>query len=209
MIPADASSFLAALRSMGIESYFYERPGETALPELQKAVRKCQACSLAKTRTNVVFGEGNPHARLLFIGEAPGEEEDLQGRPFVGRAGKMLDTLIDRVGLSRKDVYICNILKCRPPGNRDPQPDEVAACSGFLTSQLDLIGPEIVCTLGRHAYNGLLGVDEKITKVRGKLRDFGKAKLLPTYHPSFLLRNQTRIDEVWEDMDRLRDMLRH
>lgn len=204
----DSRRFLTALNSMGVNTYFFDRPGERALPQLQKNVKSCQACDLAKTRKHVVFGEGNPRARLLFIGEAPGEEEDIQGRPFVGRAGKLLDTMISRIGLARKDVYICNILKCRPPNNRDPLPEEVSACAGYLRSQLDMIHPEIICTLGRHAYNSLLGVDEKITKVRGKLKEYGGAKLLPTYHPSFLLRNQTRIDEAWEDMERLREMLR-
>jgi uracil-DNA glycosylase family 4 len=175
---------------------------------LKKEVEGCRRCSLAATRRSVVFGEGNRNARLLFIGEAPGEEEDLQGRPFVGRAGKLLDQMIDRVGLRRGEVYICNVLKCRPPNNRDPEPDEAEACKGYLLSQLEIINPKIICTLGRHAYNTLLGVDESITRIRGTLTTFKGTKLLPTYHPSFLLRNQNRVKEAWEDMERLKQLLR-
>jgi DNA polymerase len=144
----------------------------------------------------------------MFIGEAPGEEEDIQGRPFVGRAGKLLDQLIDRIGLKRENVYICNVLKCRPPNNRDPEETEISLCKGYLLSQLELVHPEIICTLGRHAYNTLCEVDERITRVRGQLKEFRGIMLLPTYHPSFLLRNQDKIKEAWEDMERLRQLLK-
>jgi len=143
----------------------------------------------------------------LFIGEAPGEEEDIQGRPFVGRAGKFLDQMIERAGLKREEVFICNVLKCRPPNNRDPEPLEVEACKGYLLSQLEIISPKIICTLGRHAYNALFGVDEKITRIRGVLTSYKGIRLIPTYHPAFLLRNQNRISEVWEDMERLKHLL--
>jgi DNA polymerase len=144
----------------------------------------------------------------MFIGEAPGEEEDIQGRPFVGRAGKLLEQLIDRIGLKRENVYICNVLKCRPPNNRDPEEKEISLCKGYLLSQLELVNPRIICTLGRHAYNTLYEVDERITRVRGQLKDFRGIMLLPTYHPSFLLRNQDKIKEAWEDMERLRMLLK-
>jgi uracil-DNA glycosylase len=141
-----AKRFLTALKGMGIESYVFDPPEVLTLPALGKEARQCRQCSLAETRRQVVFGEGNPKARLVFIGEAPGEEEDKQGRPFVGRAGKLLDQMISWTGLGRQEVYICNVLKCRPPNNRDPNPEEIAACRGFLRRQLDLIGPRIICT---------------------------------------------------------------
>ncbi|MBP1746195.1 MAG: dpo [Deltaproteobacteria bacterium] len=200
--------FLYALKGMGINSYVFERESGLTLPFLQKTVKGCRKCPLAETRNNVVFGEGNNNAKLMFIGEAPGEEEDVQGRPFVGKAGKLLDQLIERIGLRRENVYICNVLKCRPPNNRDPEEKEIASCKDYLLSQLELIKPKIICTLGRHAYNTLFDVNEKITKVRGSLKDYKGTMLLPTYHPSFLLRNQDKIKEAWEDMERLKQLLK-
>ncbi|MCX5808296.1 MAG: uracil-DNA glycosylase [Proteobacteria bacterium] len=204
----DPRRFLISLKNMGIDSYVSQRENVVTLPLLRKQVSECRKCSLAATRTNAVFGEGSNRAQLLFIGEAPGEEEDLQGRPFVGRAGKFLDQMIERIGLRRDEVFICNVLKCRPPNNRDPEPVEVEACKDYLLSQLELIGPKIICTLGKHAYNTLFGVDEKITRIRGVLTSYKGIKLLPTYHPAFLLRNQNRVKEVWEDMERLKQLLR-
>lgn len=204
----DAKRFLTALKNMGVDEYvFAARQGPT-LSELKKAVLVCEKCGLAGTRKNVVFGEGNPRAGIVFVGEAPGEEEDNQGRPFVGRAGKLLDQLIERIGIKRNDVFICNVLKCRPPGNRDPEPQEVASCKDHLLSQIDIIRPRIICTLGRHAYNTLLEVDAPITRIRGKATTFRGIPLLPTYHPSYLLRSQSRIKEAWEDMETLKRMLK-
>jgi DNA polymerase len=200
--------FLTALKGMGIDTYVFNRKDVLTFSLLQKAVKTCRKCSLANTRKNVVFGEGNNMARLVFIGEAPGEEEDLQGRPFVGRAGKFLDQMIERTGLRRDEVFICNVLKCRPPNNRDPEPEEIESCKGYLISQLKIINPKIICTLGRHAYNALFGVDERITRIRGVLTEYKRTPLLPTYHPSFLLRNQTRVKEVWEDMEKLKKLLK-
>jgi DNA polymerase len=200
--------FLFALRGMGIDSYVINRESVLTLPFLHKTVNGCRKCSLAETRKNVVFGEGSNKAKLVFIGEAPGEEEDIQGRPFVGKAGKVLDQLIERIGLRRENVYICNVLKCRPPNNRDPEEKEIASCRDYLFSQLELIKPKIICTLGRHAYNTLFNVDERITKVRGIMKDYRGMMLLPTYHPSFLLRNQDKIKEAWEDMERLKQLLK-
>ena len=199
--------FLTALKSMGIDHYVWEKAEPVTLLSLQKKVKGCMNCSLHETRKSVVFGEGSEKARVVFVGEAPGEEEDLQGRPFVGRAGKLLDELIEKVGLARADVYICNVLKCRPPGNRDPEEGEVEACRDYLVTQLKLIRPRIICTLGRHAYNTLMGTDERITKVRGVLTQYEGVPLLPTYHPSFLLRNSDRLKEAHEDMEKLRTFL--
>jgi DNA polymerase len=201
-------TFLYALRGMGIDSYVTDRMSGLTLPILQKTVKGCYKCPLAETRKNIVFGEGSSNAKLVFIGEAPGEEEDIQGRPFVGKAGKLLDQLIEHIDLKRESVYICNVLKCRPPNNRDPDKKEIAACKNYLFSQLDLIKPKIICTLGRHAYNTLFDVDERITKVRGIAKDYRGMILLPTYHPSFLLRNQDKIKEAWEDMERLKQLLK-
>jgi DNA polymerase len=204
----NANRFLQALKKMGIESYFFERKNELTLSALQKEVKACMKCPLAQTRRTVVFGEGNERADVVFVGEAPGEEEDAQGRPFVGRAGKFLDQMIQQVGLSRKDVFICNVLKCRPPKNREPDPAEVERCKDYLFTQLQLIRPKVICALGRHAYNTLMGVDAHITKIRGQFTEYNGIKLLPTYHPSFLLRNQERVKEAMEDMEKLREALR-
>ena len=204
----DPRRFLIALKGMGVDSYFSARENLTMLPTLKKQVMTCTKCGLAEGRKQAVFGEGDVNARLLYVGEAPGEEEDLQGRPFVGRAGKLLDQMIERVGLKREEVYICNVLKCRPPGNRDPEPGEIGSCKPYLLSQIELVDPAVICTLGRHAYNTLLDVDERITRIRGSLTQFKGRKLLPAYHPSFLLRNEDRMKEAWDDMDRLRHLLR-
>jgi len=200
--------FLKALKNMDIDSYVFHRKNTLTLSALRKAVRECRKCSLAETRRTVVFGEGNSQARLVFVGEAPGEEEDIQGRPFVGRAGKLLDKLIEGIGLSREEIYICNVLKCRPPNNRDPKPEEASICKSYLIAQLEIISPKIICTLGKHAYNTLLGVDESIIRMRGKLTTFNGIKLLPTYHPSFLLRNAGRMQESIDDMEKLKHLLK-
>lgn len=207
MSTPDPKHFLAALLRMGIRTYVSGRKQDFTLPALERQVKGCSRCGLSATRRSVVFGEGNERAQLLFVGEAPGEEEDLQGRPFVGRAGKLLDQMIERIGLRREEVFICNVLKCRPPNNRDPEPQEVAACKAYLFAQLDLIKPRVICALGRHAYNTLLNVDERITRIRGTFTEFKGIKLLPTYHPSYLLRNQGAIKEAHEDMDKLKKYL--
>jgi len=200
--------FLLALRGMGIDSYVINKKNTITLLVLQKTVKGCHKCNLATSRQDVVFGEGSNKAKVMFIGEAPGEDEDAQGRPFVGRAGKILDQLVEHIGLRREDVYICNVLKCRPPNNRDPEGSEILACKDYLFSQIELIKPKVICTLGRHAYNTLMNVDERITKVRGIVKVFRGVTLLPTYHPSFLLRNQDKIKEAWEDMEHLKLLLK-
>jgi len=204
----EARKYLVALKGMGIDTYAFERTDDVTLSTVQHEARGCVKCSLADTRRHVVFGEGSSRARLVFVGEAPGEEEDLQGRPFVGRAGKLLDRLIERIGLRRSEVYICNVLKCRPPHNRDPEPAEVEACGSYLGAQLEIINPRVICTLGRYAYNALFHTDERMTRTRGVLTKYKGTLLLPTYHPSFLLRNGDRMKEAWEDMERLKQLLR-
>ena len=180
------------------------RRGEKGdLETLQKEVSSCGRCPLAETRTNVVFGEGHPRARLMFIGEAPGGDEDKQGRPFVGRAGQLLTKIIESIGLERKDVFIANILKCRPPNNRNPLPSEIAACSPYLIKQIELIRPEVICALGKFAAQTLLNSETPISRLRGTFYDFRGIKLMPTYHPAYLLRNPGGKKEVWEDMKKV------
>ncbi len=203
----DPQGFLKALSRMGIRAYVSGKPKEVTLEQLAARVATCTRCGLGKSRWNAVFGEGNERAELLFVGEAPGEEEDMQGRPFVGRAGKLLDQLIERIGLKREDVYICNVLKCRPPNNRDPEPQEAEACESYLRSQIEIVGPKVICTLGRHAYNTLLKKDERITKIRGTFTEYRGIKVLPTYHPSYLLRNQGAMKDAYEDMEKLKAFL--
>ncbi|MBN1380686.1 MAG: uracil-DNA glycosylase [Deltaproteobacteria bacterium] len=160
----------------------------------------CQRCPLGRSRTHLVFGEGNPQAELVFVGEAPGGDEDRLGRPFVGRAGQLLTKIVAAMGLTRRDVYICNILKCRPPGNRNPQPDEIAACEPFLIKQLQAIQPKIICALGTFAAKTLLKTDVPISVLRGRYHDYHDISLMPTYHPAYLLRNPGAKKLVWEDV---------
>lgn len=159
------------------------------LAALRTQAHDCRACGLAATRTNVVFGVGDPAARLMFVGEGPGEQEDLSGEPFVGRAGRLLTSLIEGIGLTRDDVYIANVVKCRPPGNRNPAPEEIAACAPFLEAQLDLIRPRVVVTLGNFATKLLLDTKVGITKLRGERFPYRDAVLIPVLHPSAVLRN--------------------
>ena len=182
-----------------------------ALEEIAAEVRSCCKCGLATERTNAVPGEGNANARLVFVGEGPGAEEDAQGRPFVGRAGKLLDSIISAMGLKRSDVYIGNILKCRPPGNRDPRPDEIISCLPYLQKQLELINPEIIVALGAHAARTLLETNKPIGQLRGRFHEYCPGlgqkpiKLMPTYHPAYLLRNYSHENrqKVWEDMKKV------
>ena len=176
--------------------------------ELQKVVQNCHLCNLSKTRTNVVFGEGNPNAKLMFIGEAPGRDEDLQGKPFVGKSGQMVTKMIENVlELKREDVYIANIIKCRPPQNRDPELEEVEACKGYLLKQIELIKPKIIVTLGRIAFRYLLDDMTPITKARGKIYQFNGIKVIPTFHPSYLLRNPSKKREVLVDLNLIKEFL--
>lgn len=174
------------------------------LDVLRDEVAACRACAhLAAARTNTVFGSGNPAARLCFLGEAPGADEDASGEPFVGRAGQMLTKIIEACTLTREQVYILNVLKCRPPDNRRPEPAEVANCRGFFERQLEAIGPEFICCLGTSAAQSLLRTDETIGKLRGRWFEHGSATVICTYHPSYLLRNPAAKRDVWDDMLRL------
>ena len=174
-----------------------------SLKELDDFISDCVRCKLRKERKNIVFGEGSPDARLVFIGEAPGMEEDLTGKPFVGLAGKLLTDIIKAMGLTRDEVYICNMVKCRPPRNRDPEPGEIDTCLPFLKAQISLIKPEIICTLGRISAQSLIDKDFKITRDRGQWYSFMDIPLMPTYHPAYLLRNPQAKRQVWEDMQKI------
>jgi uracil-DNA glycosylase len=168
----------------------------------------CSRCKLhGLGRRHVVFGVGNPEADLMFVGEAPGADEDLQGEPFVGRAGQLLTKIIEAIGLRREDVYIANVIKCRPPGNRNPEPDEVEQCEPFLFRQIDVVKPKVVVALGKFAAQSLLRSLEPITRLRGREYKYRDAILMPTYHPAYLLRNPSAKREVWEDMKRVRSIL--
>lgn len=173
----------------------------TELQVLSQTVAKCTRCTeLAETRTQTVFGVGNPEARLVFIGEAPGADEDAQGEPFVGRAGQLLNKIIEAMKLTREEIYICNILRCRPPGNRLPAPEEAGHCREYLDGQLGIVKPEYIVCWGSCASQNLLGATDSIGKLRGRFFQYGEAKVLCTYHPSYLLRNPAAKKDVWEDM---------
>jgi DNA polymerase len=169
---------------------------------------QCTRCKLHTLgRKQVVFGVGNPNADLMFVGEAPGADEDIQGEPFVGRAGQLLTKIIEAIGMKREDVYIANVIKCRPPGNRNPEPDEVECCEPFLFRQIDAIKPKVIVALGKFAAQSLLRTTDPITRIRGREYAYRNAILMPTYHPAYLLRNPASKREVWEDMKRVRAIL--
>ncbi len=178
-----------------------------SLESVEAEALACVACRLHETRTKVVFGVGSPNARLMFIGEGPGRDEDLQGEPFVGRAGQLLDKIIAAMGFEREQVYIANAVKCRPPQNRDPQADEVSACKSFLIRQVEIIRPEIIVLLGRSAVGAVLDLSAPLSRLRGNFRDWNGVKVMCTYHPAYLLRNPSAKAMVWEDMKRVRDTL--
>jgi len=175
-----------------------------SLNDLNKVICSCLKCPLGHTRTNFVFGVGNPHAEVIFIGEAPGADEDAQGEPFVGRAGQLLNKILDAVKLKREDVYICNILKCRPPNNRDPEPTEMESCTPYLHKQIELMQPKFIICLGRIAGQWLLQTKDSLTALRGRIHDFAGTKLIVTYHPAALLRNPNWKLPAWEDMKMFR-----
>ncbi|MFH1615822.1 MAG: uracil-DNA glycosylase [Planctomycetota bacterium] len=184
---------------------------EMELRKIAAEVQSCSACGLGKSRTNAVPGEGSSQARIVFVGEGPGADEDAQGRPFVGRAGQLLDKIIAAMGLKRKDVFICNILKCRPPGNRDPRPEEIVSCLPFLQRQLETLQPEVIAALGAHAAKTLLNTNKPIGQLRGVFHDYYTSenakpiKLMATFHPAYLLRNYSHENRqrVWEDMKKI------
>ena len=174
------------------------------LENIRSELGECTRCNLHQHRKHIVFGTGNPDAQLVFVGEGPGGEEDVQGKPFVGRAGQLLTKIINSIDLTRDEVYIANIIKCRPPHNRNPEPDEIKACEPFLIKQLDAIKPKIICALGTFAAQTLLETDERISRLRGKFIPYRESRLIATFHPAFLLRNPQRKRDVWEDMKMIR-----
>jgi DNA polymerase len=222
----DVQRLRATLAALGAEGVDYvlrpERPRPTAAgaPERSadydatqglEAVRAdlgdCTRCGLCEGRRNIVFGEGNPNASVVFVGEGPGADEDRTGRPFVGRAGELLTKMIEALGWRREDVYICNIVKCRPPGNRDPKLDEIATCRPFLDRQLQMIQPQVIVTLGKPASSTLLGRNVAITRARGIWQEWNGIPLMPTYHPAYVLRQYTRDTRqaVWDDLQAVRE----
>ena len=177
------------------------------LGQIRDDLGDCERCKLYSGRTQLVFGVGDPSANLMFVGEAPGKDEDREGLPFVGRAGQLLTKIIASIGLSRDEVYIANVIKCRPPNNRNPEPDEVATCEPFLFRQVDAVRPKVVVALGAFAVRTLLASKLAISRLRGQVYDYRGAKLVPTFHPGFLLRNPERKRDVWEDMNTVRSLL--
>jgi len=220
-IISDLRSYLEYLKGIGIEAlpvsenkseeaYPNSSPGPataTTLEEVRKELGDCRRCKLHRTRRTLVFGEGNERAKLMLIGEGPGYDEDIQGRPFVGKAGQLLTKIIQAIHLQREEVYITNIIKCRPPQNRNPEPDEIQSCHPFLLKQIEAIQPKIICALGAFAATTLLKTDAKITTLRGRLYDLEGIKVIPTYHPAYLLRNPDRKREVWEDMKQISEWM--
>lgn len=178
------------------------------LEEVRADLGDCQRCPLARGRRHIVFGVGAQRARLVLVGEGPGREEDERGEPFVGEAGRLLDRMLFAIGLERSEVYICNVVKCRPPGNRDPEPGEIAACRPFLERQLAAIAPEIILALGRVSSQSLLADNTPISRLRGQWRDYQGIPFLPTYHPAYLLRNPAAKREAWEDLKQVLKRLR-
>ncbi|HXE75530.1 MAG TPA: uracil-DNA glycosylase [Candidatus Xenobia bacterium] len=192
-------------------SLFGEAPGRIegeTLPQIQADLGECTRCKLSRHRTHIVFGEGNPKAQLVFVGEAPGADEDAQGRPFVGRAGQLLTKWIEgSLAMKRSEVYICNVIKCRPPGNRSPEKDEVETCSPFLIRQLDAIRPKLICCLGAVALQELLGKPVSISRLRGQFFDWRGMKMFATFHPAYLLRNPHADADVQQDLRKIRQFL--
>jgi uracil-DNA glycosylase family 4 len=189
-------------------SLFEERIEGDSLEHIRADIGpNCTRCKLHKSRTNIVFGVGNPRAQLVFVGEGPGHDEDVQGEPFVGRAGKLLTQMIEAMGLRREDVYICNVVKCRPPENRLPEKDEIATCSPFLLRQLGVIQPKVICCLGACAAQTLLQTNQGISRFRGEWLDYRGSKLIATYHPAYLLRNPNAKGEVWKDLQKVMAVL--
>ena len=208
-------SYLEYLKGMGIaflptsegDSEEATRTEILTLAEVRKELGDCKRCKLHRARRTIVFGEGNEKSSLMVIGEGPGYDEDVQGRPFVGKAGQLLTKILQSINLTREEVYITNIVKCRPPQNRNPEPDEIQSCNPFLMKQIAVIQPRIICALGAFSAQTLLKTDTKITALRGKLFDLEGIKVIPTYHPAFLLRNPERKREVWEDMKKIAELM--
>lgn len=215
MPDATIANELEFFRDLGFQDVFVRTPvvPELAagsmrdLPALENFLAGCPRCKLSATRGRIVFGAGDPNADLMFIGEAPGREEDEQGVPFVGAAGQLLTKIIEAMGTSREKVYIVNVVKCRPPNNRNPEPDEIAACRPFFEEQIRLVAPRVIVTLGTFAAQSVLETTEPISQLRGRWHVAHGARVMPTFHPSFLLRSPKHKRDVWEDMQKVRDHL--
>lgn len=208
-----AKEHLKFLKQIGVDWYWHnsrkQEDKNTAMEALRQQVLNCHRCPLSQSRTNVVFGSGDLDAELMFVGEAPGYYEDQQGIPFVGAAGQLLDKILKAINLNRGQVFIGNILKCRPPENRDPLPAEIEQCHDYLLRQIELIKPKIICALGRFAAQTLLDSTMPISRLRGKFWDYQGIKLIATYHPAYLLRNPGQKGDVWEDIKMIRDFLKN
>jgi len=202
--PASSSFTGSILPPTGVSLFTsVDKVKDDSLLKIREDIGECTRCKLHKGRNRIVFGDGNPKARLVFIGEGPGAEEDKQGIPFVGRAGKLLTQMIEAMGLQRQDVYICNVVKCRPPENRRPEDDEVSTCSPYLLRQLDTIAPKVLVCLGAVAAQTLLETNRGISQFRGEWLDWRGHKLMATYHPAYLLRNPAAKSEVWKDLQKV------
>ena len=184
-----------------------DRIEDDTIQLIRETIGDCTRCKLHKARTNIVFGVGSVKAELVFVGEGPGHDEDIKGEPFVGRAGKLLTQMIEAMGLRREDVYICNVVKCRPPENRLPEKEEITTCSPFLFRQIDVIRPKVICALGSCASQTLLQTTQGISRFRGEWFDFRGSKLIATYHPAYLLRNPSAKSEVWKDLQKVMAVL--
>ena len=207
--------YYSSITSMGLRPVSVSEPPESVavsqssetLESIREDLGDCTRCKLHKGRQTLVFGVGNPKADLMFIGEGPGYEEDRQGLPFVGPSGQLLTKIIEAIQLTREEVYIANIVKCRPPSNRDPEPEEIAACRPFLERQVSSIRPRVICTLGRVATQAMLSTEKALGRVRGQVFSFGDVALVPTYHPAYLLRDPSKKKDCWEDMKLIRALL--
>ncbi len=210
-IAQNLKQLLEVERTFGIHEWKKNAPSDptvtidkrAALALLEKEFQDCRLCGLCQTRTQVVFGSGSPFAKLMFVGEAPGFDEDRQGKPFVGLAGQLLTKIIEAMKLSREDVYIANCLKCRPPQNRSPLPSEIVTCKPILLRQIEIIQPKVICALGKFAAQTLLSSEESITRMRGRFFDWNGIKVMPTFHPAYLLRNPADKKLVWEDVQKI------
>src|SRR3989338_837229 len=197
-------SYLEMEKESGVSEYlFSSKPKDVRLSLVKNSVSHCQRCPLGKMRKNIVFGSGSINAKLMFIGEAPGHDEDIQGLPFVGEAGGLLTKIIEAMAIKREDTYICNILKCRPPQNRNPLPEEISMCIDYLYAQIDAVKPSVICGLGKFASQTLLGTETPIGKLRGNWHEYRGIKFMPTYNPAYLLRNPGDKKLVWEDMKKI------
>jgi uracil-DNA glycosylase len=206
-VPSATRATLPVIQVSTGPSLFEERIENDSLERIRADIGDCTRCKLHTARTNIVFGVGNPKAELVFVGEGPGHDEDVQGEPFVGRAGKLLTQMIGAMGLERQDVYICNVVKCRPPENRLPERDEIEICSPFLLRQLAAIQPKVICCLGACSAQTLLETNQGISRFRGEWFEFRGAKLIATYHPAYLLRNPNAKGEVWKDLQKVMAVL--